>query len=122
MGIVKKQAIYNSIYQYIGIIIGYVNIVILFPLFLDTDQFGLTRVLIAISALYVQFSALGINQINVKFFPFFKSEENKNHGFFFIGLITTLIGFTILTALFLLFDDAILNQYQEQSDSSNKTI
>ncbi|MFC2100982.1 lipopolysaccharide biosynthesis protein [Bacteroidota bacterium] len=116
MGIIKKQAIYNSIYQYIGIIIGYVNIVILFPLFLDTDQFGLTRVLIAISALYVQFSALGINQINIKFFPFFKNHENKNHGFFFLGLIITLIGFTILTTLYLLLDDSILNQYQEQSD------
>ncbi|MFH1320656.1 MAG: polysaccharide biosynthesis C-terminal domain-containing protein [Bacteroidota bacterium] len=116
MGIVKKQAFFNSIVNYLGVFIGYVNIVLLFPNVFDTQQFGLTRILIAIATIYMQFSSLGINRVLVKFFPFFKTNDNKHHGFLLLGLIIPLIGFFIITTLYIVLDDVIISKYKEQSE------
>src|SRR5947207_3374598 len=49
MGIVQRQSIKSSIATYIGVAIGYLNFVILYPRFLSTDQVGLIRVLVSVT-------------------------------------------------------------------------
>jgi hypothetical protein len=44
MGIVAKQSIYNSLASYLGILIGAINTIVLFPNVFSADEFGLTRV------------------------------------------------------------------------------
>ena len=46
MGIIMKQSLRTSVLSYIGIALGYVNVVLLFPVFLSPEEFGLTRVLL----------------------------------------------------------------------------
>ncbi|MDB5261400.1 MAG: hypothetical protein JWQ14_681, partial [Adhaeribacter sp.] len=69
MGIIKRQGIQNTIISYAGVVIGYVNTVLLLPWILDEEQVGLTRLLLTLAVLYAQFSALGFANAGVKFFP-----------------------------------------------------
>jgi len=57
MGTIQKQSTQNTIISYLGIALGYVNIVLLFPNFFNTSEVGLARILIHIAAIYAQFSA-----------------------------------------------------------------
>lgn len=120
MGIVKKQTIQNSVIQYIGIVLGYFNAVILFTNFLDTEQYGLTRVLMAVSALYVNFSSLGAPKVLIRFFPYFRTEDRRHKGFLFFAAIVALIGFVMATLLYLGLKGVISEYYAGSTSLFNQ--
>lgn len=116
MGIVKKQSISLAIVSYIGVIIGYVNKVLLFPNFLtDPAQVGLANTLINVAVLYAQFSAMGMNVVTLKFFPFFQDKERKHHGFLYWASLIVTIGFLIITLIFLLLKPFIVRKFSANS-------
>ncbi|MBN4052435.1 oligosaccharide flippase family protein, partial [Sphingobacteriaceae bacterium AH-315-L07] len=92
MGIITRQGFKLSIVTYIGIVLGYVNVVLLFPNILEPEQFGLTRILIAIGVIALQVGQLGTPQIIIKYFPYFQSEENKHSGILFLMLLINFVG------------------------------
>lgn len=115
MGIVAKQSIYNSVTSYLGIFIGAVNTIVLFPNVFSADEFGLTRVLGAASIMIASFASLGIPRVTLKFFPFFRDTDQKHNGFLFFILSVPLIGYVILMGLSFLFKDNIISHYSDKS-------
>jgi O-antigen/teichoic acid export membrane protein len=116
VGIVKKQSINLSIVSYIGVLIGYINKVLLFPRFLnDPAQVGLANTLISVALLYAQFSALGMNGVILKFFPFFQDKERKHHGFLYWTSLIVTIGFLVTTLGFLLLKPWVITKFSANS-------
>jgi O-antigen/teichoic acid export membrane protein len=115
MGIIAKQSIYNSIASYLGILVGAVNTIILFPNVFSADEFGLTRVLGAASIMIASFGSIGIPNVTLKFFPFFRDKENKHHGFLFFILMVPLFGYAFLMGLSYVFKEDIIGYYSDQS-------
>ncbi|MEX2589602.1 MAG: hypothetical protein WD334_05300, partial [Chitinophagales bacterium] len=117
MGIIIRQSFWNSIWSYIGIALGYVNVVLLFPRFLEPDEFGLTRVFIAASMITAQLGSLGIINISIKYFPFFKSNsDNKHSGFLFFGFLLSTIGSLLCVIGLIVFKPLIVGAYIERSE------
>jgi len=115
LGIVKKQAFYNSIFNYIGQVIGYVNIALLFPILLSPEEFGLTRLITSYSVVFAQFSSIGIRRVIVRFFPFFRTIEDRgHHGFLILISAIPALGFIVGALIFVLFKGQIINS---QADS-----
>ena len=71
MGIIAKQTIKGSVFSYLGVVLGGINVAILYPRILSEDQIGLINILIALSAIFAQFSSLGINGVTNYFFHHF---------------------------------------------------
>lgn len=115
MGIVVKQGFYNSLWLAVGIIIGYVNIILLFPIFLTADQFGLTRVLWAAGSVFAQFALLGSPQVLIKFFPDFGKNLRDRSGFFMFMLLIPLLGFVLFLLAGALFKGEIIASYATRS-------
>lgn len=115
MGIVVKQSIYNSIASYIGIVIGAINTIVLFPNFFTADQFGLTRVLAAASALFCSLSLLGIPGLTIKYFPYFKNKESKHNGFLFFIMLVPLVGYIVVLILSYFFKQDVIGFYSDRS-------
>ena len=115
MGIIKRQGIQNTIISYAGVVIGYINTVLLLPWILDEEQVGLTRLLVTMAVLYAQFSALGFANAGVKFFPYFRDKANRHNSFliFFLGI--PIAGFLSITLLFFLFRQLIIGYYIKES-------
>ncbi len=109
----QREGIWNTIISYAGIAIGYVNTILLCPNILEPDQVGLTRLLISISAMFAQFSALGFVNMSVRYFPYFRSTEKQHHGFLFLLLAVPLAGFSVIAALFVLFKPVVMEYYAE---------
>ncbi|MDX5346411.1 MAG: hypothetical protein LPK19_04120, partial [Hymenobacteraceae bacterium] len=108
MGVIKKQSIQNTIISYAGVALGYINLVLLFPKFLPEEEVGLTRILLQVSVLYAQLSAIGFANVGTRFFPYFRDKEQKNHGFLTFLLGVPLISFIFLTLLFLISKNELL--------------
>ncbi|HRE40267.1 MAG TPA: polysaccharide biosynthesis C-terminal domain-containing protein [Ignavibacteria bacterium] len=115
MGIVLKQTLSNTIVSYAGLIVGYINIVILYPTYFSITEFGLVSLLMSISFVYSQISAFGISNTVLKYFPVFKSEDKRHNGFISWILLLMSAGFVVITLLYIIFKPAIDASFVENS-------
>ena len=115
MGIVKRDSIAITVISYVGIAVGYVNKILLFPNFLSEEQVGLTSIIVSLALMYAQFSALGTGQGIVKFFPFLKTPDKRNHGLFFWSALTMSAGFLLFTFLFVLFKGPVMRYFADNA-------
>ena len=115
MGVIKRQGIKNTIITYIGILIGAVNIIFIQPKLLTPEELGLTRLLYDFAYIIGLAVPLGLPNIIVKFFPFFKDRNLKHNGFAGIILIVFLVGFIISAASLLFFKPTITSHYIDKA-------
>ncbi len=115
MGVIKRQGIKNMITGYIGMAIGFVNLVFVQSHFLTQEELGLTRLLYSFSLLVAMFVPLGIGNATIKYFPSFKDPANKHHGYFGFMNLFPLVGFLGAGLVLWLSKDFIFNQYRTES-------
>lgn len=115
MGIVLKQTVKNTVISYAGLIIGYINIIILYPTYFSLAEFGLISLLMSVSFVYSQLSAFGLVNTIIKFFPHFRNEDKTHEGFAVWMIALMSVGFVLITALYLLFKPLIDEAFIENS-------
>lgn len=113
MGIVSKSSIKFSVILYSGIILGYINTVLIFPNVLTEEEFGLTRIIFSAAALIAQVTQLGTGNILVRFHPYLK-EDNKNTTLT-LGLTLSFIGVILSSAILFAFKGKIISEYSEKA-------
>lgn len=106
MGIIARQSFKASIANYIGALLGFLNLFILFPKFFNPEELGAVRLIIELSMVLSAFALLGTNYSINRFFPFFKTEDQKHHGFFFWVVIIPGIGFLLLLLILSIVGDS----------------
>jgi len=79
MGIVLKQSFKNTLFIYLGFLIGGINTLFLYTRFLEDEYYGLVTFLLSSSNLLMPLIAIGIHHTIVKFFSsyFTKIEKDK---------------------------------------------
>lgn len=115
MGVIKRQGIKNTISGYLGILIGFVNLILIQPHFLTKEELGLTRILFSFSLLVSMFVPLGIGNATLRFFPMFRDEKRGHHGFFAFMNLFPLIGFLFSFVIIWITKDFIFDQYRRES-------
>ena len=105
MGIVRNQSIKNSISFYIGMAIGAINTIIIYPnVFKDNpEHFGLIQILIAYAIVVSTITTFGMPKTFVRFFPAIKEKAQL----YFLSLITPLVGFVLASISYFLFKEEI---------------
>ncbi len=103
MGIVARQATFNTLLAYLGIALGFVNVVLLYPKVLAAEQFGLTRLLLSIATIAAQLAQLGAENTVVRYFPYFRDSERQHKGLLgmllLFGLVVALVAALVLGLL-----------------------
>ena len=102
MGIIAKQSIKGTIVTYLGVVVGFVTTFFVLTRFLTAEEIGLSRVLIDAATLFIGLAQLGTSSSIIRFYPYFRDGQNREHGFFFWTLIIPLLGFALITLLYLL--------------------
>ncbi len=115
LGIIVRQSVSNTIISYIGISLGFVLTILLYPHILTPGEYGLTRVLISASYICSFFAHLGFHNVIIRYFPFFKKAAPDNHGFLFWTLVIPAIGFLLFIVLFFIGRDSLIAFYSERS-------
>ena len=116
MGVVIKQSIRGTIVNYVGIIVGFVTTFFIITRYLSQEEVGLTRVLIDAAILYASFAQLGTASSIIRFFPYFKNENEKHHGFFFWTLVVPIFGFLFFLLAAKCLEGTILQTFSKNSD------
>ena len=119
MGVIKRQSIKRSLVSYVGVVIGALNTLFIFPL--ELEALGLARFLIAVAMLSQPIVGLGSKLLAVRYFPDFKSKQNGHNGFLGLLLLWNAIGFSVFCALAFLFQGQIYDFYSQKAEE-NSTV
>src|SRR5690625_6802398 len=86
MGVIIRQSFWNAVISYIGILLGFLLSILLYPLILTPDQYGLTRVLFSASFIFTQVALIGFHNIIIRYYPLFNRASPGRHGLLFWAL------------------------------------
>lgn len=112
MGKIVKQSLLSTLSSYIGVLIGYVNLLWLLPYALSPEQIGIFKTIQDMGLLLVPFAQLGLGHGVTRFYPRVKDHQ---FVFFSLTLLLTFIGFGLVTLCFLLFKAQIIQAYAANS-------
>ena len=116
MGIVARQSIKGTIATYIGVAVGIVTTFFIQTKALQPEQIGLVDILLQCSLLFGGLAQLGTNSSAMRYYPFFKDEKHRDHGFFGWTLLVPLIGFAFFLLAFFCFKGAIINFFTKDAE------
>ncbi len=113
MGIIQRQTIKSTVYIYAGVLVGFVTTALIFPRVLTSSQIGLITLIASWSAIFAQGATLGFGGATVKFFPLFRDKEKNHHGFLFLLLLVTSVGFILFIGLYYLLKSWIISTHAD---------
>lgn len=115
MGVIARQSIRGALANYLGVAIGFFTTFFVLTDCLSQEEIGLTRVMVDAAMLFSGLAQLGTNASIIRFFPFFKSCDGKNHGIFGWSILIPFIGFSLFAILFFIFKENIITVYSQKS-------
>ena len=116
MGVVIKQSGISTIFTYLGVVIGYVNVLWLFPAYLSTEQIGLIRILPSAALLMLPLAQMGLSQSLIKFYPELKDKNNGIAQLIGLLMLGMLVGLIIFGIFFSVFLDPLSGLFLEKSE------
>lgn len=96
MGVIGRQSIKTLIVELVGITIGFVSMLFIYPL--ENEFFGYMQFLFSFGIFLVPFMSLGLPSFIIKYFPAFQKDTAKSYTFLSFILLLSLI----LVVLFIL--------------------
>ena len=115
MGIIEKQSIKGSFYSYIGVAIGFVTAGVLLPQIFSPKENGVIDLLTTWSLVFATLATLGLNNVTIRLFPWFRNKENHHNGFFGILFWVNLAGFLLALLLYFVLRPWIIADSQGNS-------
>lgn len=115
MGVIARQSIKGALANYLGVAIGFFTTFFVLTDCLTQEEIGLTRVMVDAAMLFSGLAQLGTNASIIRFFPFFKSIDGKNHGIFGWSVLIPFVGFLIFALAFFVFKADIVTVYSAKS-------
>ncbi len=115
MGVVARQSIKGTVATYVGVAVGIVTTFFVQTKYLTTEEIGLVDVLLQSAVLFSGLAQLGTNTSAMRYYPFFKDEAHRDHGFFGWTLVVPLVGFAIFLCCFFTLQGPIASFFSEKS-------
>ncbi len=111
MNEVRRQSILSTLFMYAGVLLGALNVLVLYPNILSTEEYGFVSWLLVVGTIVSLFARLGVPQVTYKYFPFFKDNATGHNGFLGITLLIPLLGVVLGALGIWTFQDFILDRY-----------
>ncbi len=99
MGIVIRQSSWSLLLSFAGIVMGYVNVLYLYPSYFSANEIGIARVIQDFAMLLVPFAQLGTRASIIRFFPSMQNDSKKKEAFFTMMLFMAVCGFIIFAVI-----------------------
>jgi len=115
MGLVIRQSIFTTLISYLGIGIGYINLLYLYPRYLTPDQVGLLRTVQDAAILFAPFAQFGLAHSIFRFYPQFAKDKESESSFINLILLLTIIGFGLFLLVFFSFEKPLLSYFEENA-------
>lgn len=112
MSKIARQSIQTTIFSYLGVILGYINVLWLYPFALDSTELGTFRTIQDLGLLFVPFAQLGVGHGITRYFP--KLEKHQS-AFLTYSLAFSLLGFGLVSLIFFGLKEEIVGLFASNS-------
>lgn len=100
MGVIARQTIKSSTVGYLAAVVGTINTFFIYTLCFDAAELGRFRYVQEAGLVLAGFFSLGITNVIVRFFPDFRDDETKHHGFLGFIILVLLGGIAVFLCLY----------------------
>ena len=111
MGVIVKQSSLGLIANYIGVALGFVNVMLIMPFILSAEEIGLINLILSVVLIINPFFALSSVQIQDRYFTHIK-EKQEIFNFSFSILV---LGTLLFILIFLLGKPLFIKYYEPNS-------
>lgn len=115
MGIVIRQTIKSSVFVYLGVLVGVVNRLYLYPKFMTPEQIGFVSVLFTIGMVLAQFGMMGSTTTFSRFFQYFK-ERQLSPVFYFLFVLVSTVGGILCTLVLFVWKDPLIRVFSKDTE------
>jgi O-antigen/teichoic acid export membrane protein len=115
MGIVARQSIIITIISYAGIVLGYINLIYLYPKYLELKEVGLLRAIQDGALLLAPFASFGLAPCIARFYPKYSANQSTLKQFIGLTTVMALAGFIVLLIIFFLFKSSIIAFFSDKA-------
>ena len=113
---ILKQSFWSTLVIYFGVLLGFINSIILVPKFLSTEEIGLFRQIISASTILIPLTTFGVSSSYVKFYPLFKKDSNQKNQFFSLNLILIFGAYILVCSMIYIFFEEIKSIFSQKSE------
>ncbi|NQW28061.1 MAG: oligosaccharide flippase family protein [Flammeovirgaceae bacterium] len=117
MGIVIRQSALSATTSYLGVIVGFVNAIVLMPKFLTPDEIGLFRTLLGAALLLSTFGKFGISAALIRFKSLLEQKNIDAKAVYGLGLFINICTTLLFLVLFFIFRDFFERFYDAKADA-----
>ncbi len=111
---IVRQSFWTTLIKFSGVALGYINLLWLFPAFLQTEEIGLLRVLFSFSSFVAALVPLGSQKATIRFYPYYERLPEKQ-DFFSSLLLITFFGYLIFFLFFFFGEGVIVSFFEDNS-------
>jgi O-antigen/teichoic acid export membrane protein len=115
MGVVKRQGIKQSIVTYVGMVVGAINLLIIYPAAFSKEQIGIINFVRDTAVVLSPFLFWGGAELIVRYFPKFKNKGKGHHGYLFLLHIIFALGVATLFVIYFSIGEKLLAFYSQKS-------
>lgn len=115
MGIVIRQSLKSTFVNYIGVILGIPIQFYVVAKYLEPQVYGLTQVIYQAAVLFATFALLGSGSSGMRYFPYFRDEKTRDHGFLYYFMMLPALGCLIFVPLYIVLKPAIAAYFATKS-------
>ncbi len=118
MGIIKRQGLKSSITNYVGVALGALFFLVIFPNILDEKYLGFYSLILSVSMVFAQIPVLGTSNVLFKYFKKW-NERGVVASFNTIAFLLITGATLIFSILYFVFSDIIISFYRAKSPLFN---
>jgi O-antigen/teichoic acid export membrane protein len=116
MGVVKRQSFKAAIVNYAGTLLGVMTMFFLFPRILTREQFGVTRLLVAMMTVLMQFPLLAMPNTIIKFYPELSKNRRDEGALLSFANFAVAGGLILFSFVFFIFKAQVLHYFRAESN------
>ncbi|MGH1432828.1 MAG: oligosaccharide flippase family protein [Lewinella sp.] len=96
MGVIQRQGLKAGIWMYAGVLLGFLNGILLYPRILGPEVYGFVQWLFPTAAVLATLASLGMRSGVIRYFPFYRDKGKLHSGFLGFSLLVAHIGLLLM--------------------------
>ena len=93
MGVIQRQSIKRSLVSYIGVGVGVISTLFIYPL--ESTLYGRIQFVLSVALLLSPVFSLGVKSLAVRFYPEFSEKKEGDRGLFSLLLLLTVLIYAV---------------------------
>ncbi|MFY0644770.1 MAG: polysaccharide biosynthesis C-terminal domain-containing protein [Bacteroidia bacterium] len=122
MGLVARQSFKAAIATYIGLGMGVLNNLFIYPYMLTVEQYGEVQFVLQTATFFTPFLVFGFGYVLTRYYPQYKDNQASKQRFYGLVYLTVTLNILVFLAIFLLFKARIADYYESKSGVSRISV